>query len=275
MVKYWLTAVLTLGMLRCVAQVSQEVANIPANWTRLTASKSEYTVYNTCDGGNLKISVYKDDKGWHLLCHGQQEDYLYRITRTVNERNQILFDCVSEDGSSKQQFRFQWTDKHKGLAQWEGLGWNWKQTFVSLSHEIDFRHEVQPCQECWDAEDCAGMDGYYDPIDAIRAIFANYLYYGESTDSDDHKHAMTKSMEKLDGKKLTADDLQLLINVWMYYDPTDFPDATKQSKVLLKANKPESIAAVKYRIANKRDRENEGSAPYSDLPALLREIESN
>lgn len=113
------------------------------------------------------------------------------------------------------------------------------------------------------------------PVDAIRAVFSNYVRFGESTDSDDHKHTMTKSLERLKGKKLTADDLQLLINVWMYYDPTDFPDAGRQSKALLKANKPESIAAVKYRIANKRDWEAKDSAPYSDLPALLKEIEAD
>lgn len=55
MVKYCLTAVLTLGMLPCVAQVSPEVAKIPADWTRLTASKSEYTVYPATLSGLFAI----------------------------------------------------------------------------------------------------------------------------------------------------------------------------------------------------------------------------
>ncbi|MDB5256178.1 MAG: hypothetical protein JWM14_873 [Chitinophagaceae bacterium] len=109
------------------------------------------------------------------------------------------------------------------------------------------------------------------PIQTIKRVFDGYVKYGESTDSKVNKADMTKSLQAL--KTVTQpEDLELLINVWMYYDPTDYADIPLVYKVL-KQNKNASIQAVKARIKNKKDWEQEGLAPYSDLPKLLQRLE--
>ena len=111
-----------------------------------------------------------------------------------------------------------------------------------------------------------------DHIKNIKYVFENYIQYQESTDSPDNKDLMTKSLESLT-IVTNKEDLELLINVWLYYDPTDFPSIPEIYRIL-KDNRPQSIEAVKKRIANKKEWENEDTAPYSDLKKLLERLEN-
>jgi len=109
-------------------------------------------------------------------------------------------------------------------------------------------------------------------IDKISKIFENYIEYQESTDSPDNKDLMSKSLKAI--TSLTnKDELELLINVWMYYDPTDYPDIPEIYRIL-KNSRPNSIEAVKNRIDNKKEWETNESAPYSDLKNLLQRLEN-
>lgn len=108
-------------------------------------------------------------------------------------------------------------------------------------------------------------------ITTIDRIFANYIKFEESVDSEENKLVMMKSLKNI--KKLTdIEDLELLINVWMYYDPTDFYGNELILKIF-KNNKTESINAIKNRISNKKEWENNETAPYSDLFLLLHNLE--
>ena len=80
-----------------------------------------------------------------------------------------------------------------------------------------------------------------------------------------------KSLESLNSVK-SQNDLEILINVWLYYDPTDFPTRKLVSRGL-KDSRPESILAVKKRQENQKAWEREDSAPYSELDYLLTELE--
>ena len=111
-----------------------------------------------------------------------------------------------------------------------------------------------------------------DHIKNIRYVFEDYIKYQESTDSQDDKDLMTKSLKSL-STVTNKDDLDLLINVWMYYDPTDYPDIPEIYRIL-KASKPYSIEAIKNRIDNKKEWETDDSAPYSDLKNLLKRLEN-
>jgi hypothetical protein len=104
----------------------------------------------------------------------------------------------------------------------------------------------------------------------IKQIFDNYIKYEESTDSPDNKNLMISGLKSLINVSNT-DDLDLLINVWMYYDPTDFPTRELVLDVLIK-NKRESIKAIKTRIKQKKKWETDEIAPYSDLPGLLYDL---
>ncbi len=106
----------------------------------------------------------------------------------------------------------------------------------------------------------------------IRTVFENFIKYQESTDSPDNKDLMSKSLKSLT-IVTNKDELELLINMWMYYDPTDFPDIPEIYRIL-KNSRPQSIVAVKNRIDNKKEWETDESAPYSDLRNLLKQLES-
>lgn len=108
-------------------------------------------------------------------------------------------------------------------------------------------------------------------INSIEKVFEDYIKYQESTDSQEDKELMTKSLESLNSVK-SQNDLEILINVWLYYDPTDFPTRKLVYRVL-KDSRPESIIAVKKRQENKKEWEREDSAPYSELDYLLTELE--
>lgn len=111
-----------------------------------------------------------------------------------------------------------------------------------------------------------------DHIKNIRYVFEDYIQYQESTDSQDDKDLMTKSLKSLT-TVIDKDDLDLLINVWMYYDPTDYPDIPEIYRIL-KDSRPHSIEAVKNRIDNKKEWETDYTASYSDLKYLLKRLEN-
>ena len=129
---------------------------------------------------------------------------------------------------------------------------------------------------CFDLVDSKFIESFWnelntDYIKNIRYVFEDYIKYQESTDSQENKDLMSKSLKSI--TILTnKDELNLLINVWMYYDPTDFSDIPEIYRIL-KNSKPQSIKAIKTRIKNKKKWETNESAPYSDLINLLKQLE--
>jgi hypothetical protein len=111
-----------------------------------------------------------------------------------------------------------------------------------------------------------------DHIKNIRNIFEDYIQYQESTDSQEDKALMTKSLKSI-STVINKDDIDLIINVWMYYDPTDYTDIPEIYRIL-KASRPYSIEALKNRIGNKKEWETDETAPYSDLKDLLKGLEN-
>ena len=110
-----------------------------------------------------------------------------------------------------------------------------------------------------------------DHIGNVNRVFEDYVQYQESTDSQDDRDLMKTSLESLTALT-NPKDLELLINVWLYYDPTDFPSRDLVNKVL-KESRPQSIKAVTTRVDNKKDWETENSAPYSELTYLKEKLE--
>lgn len=114
--------------------------------------------------------------------------------------------------------------------------------------------------------------GNDEPIKVIKRIFDNYAKRSESTDSPTNKDKMKSNLKTLstitDMKELT-----LLVDVWMYYDPTDFPTRSLVFRVL-KINKPQSISAVKLRMTKMARWEKANVAPFSELGDLLKDLEA-
>ena len=109
------------------------------------------------------------------------------------------------------------------------------------------------------------------PLHTIERIFNQYSEYQESTDSRDNLDSLKASLKILEFRKLSEDDLTLIINVWMYYTVTDFSTLEYTEKVLF-ANSERSIKAVSQRIAIKKKWETIDSAPYSELKGLLEKL---
>ena len=108
------------------------------------------------------------------------------------------------------------------------------------------------------------------PSKTVGRIFNNYIKQSESIDAFSNKDTMKIALELLQVKSETK-DLPLLINVWMYYDPTDFPTRQLIKKIFEKDRKA-TLLAINYRLKNKRKLENKEIAPYSDLVLLKNEL---
>ncbi|MBX7109916.1 MAG: hypothetical protein K1X61_14805 [Chitinophagales bacterium] len=108
------------------------------------------------------------------------------------------------------------------------------------------------------------------PIKIVDRIFKNYIKLSESTDSPTNKDAMKNALQFLQTES-DVKDLPLLINVWMYYDPTDFPTRQLIQKIFAK-DKKATLSAIDNRLNKKKKWENKETAPYSDLVALKNEL---
>ena len=105
-------------------------------------------------------------------------------------------------------------------------------------------------------------------IKILRDIFQEYNHNEEGIDSEDNKNAVTKSIKSLNGLT-NPSDLELLINIWQYYDPTDYSCRQLILNFLLQ-NKTKSIAAVKDRMKNKKSWET----GETEFRYLLKELEA-
>jgi len=113
--------------------------------------------------------------------------------------------------------------------------------------------------------------GIRDPFKTIENIFNTYNEYQESTDSSENLDSLKRSLQILERRELNAEELDLLINVWMYYTVTDFDTRRLVNRVLWKDRK-KSKAAVESRMANKLGWETTSGAPFSELNYLLSEL---
>ena len=59
-----------------------DLKTLPENWVRLTENEGKLIVYNSCDAGNLLLTISNSGKKQELLLHGQQEDYSFTISNS-------------------------------------------------------------------------------------------------------------------------------------------------------------------------------------------------
>jgi len=103
-------------------------------------------------------------------------------------------------------------------------------------------------------------------IRTINEICTAYKHSCENVESQKNQDAFKKAINSLNIIS-NEKDFQILIEAWMYYDPTDFPTRSLIEPVLIK-NKKLALKAVNKRLANKTEWEYEYTAPYSDLSSL-------
>lgn len=254
-----------------------DLNSFPKEWVRLTDKDGNLVVYNSCDAGNLLLTISNNRDHFELLLHGQQEDYDFEILETTQQNDTISLKAKWKGSDEKQDFKFFWTNKEKGLGRFitnYSSGFTSDNLFVTGDKQTNFDKFDQPCRECW-GDECdeieKAMEKIDKPIEAIKKVFDDYVKCQESTDSQDNKDLMTNSLKSLD-KVTKPDELEILINIWMYYDTTDFPTRDLVLNVLQK-NRLASIQAIKTRINNKKEWETDNTAPYSELNYLLKQLD--
>jgi len=109
-------------------------------------------------------------------------------------------------------------------------------------------------------------NGSESAMNSIRKIFNSYKQLSENIDSKDNKEVFTKSIKSLKTVN-NQKDLLLLVDVWMYYDPTDFPTRELVEPIFFD-NKSATLTAIKNRIKNKQKWERKDKAPYAELYSL-------
>lgn len=250
-----------------------ELNSFPKEWVRLTDKNGKLIVYNSCDAGNLLLTISNNRDHFELLLHGEQEDYDFEILESAQLNDTIFLKAKWKGSDEKQDFKFFWTNKEKGLGRFVTTysnGFTSDNLFVTGDKQTNFEKFNQPCRECW-GDECDEIEKIDKPLEAIKNVFDNYVKHQESTDSQNNKDLMTNSLKSLD-KVTEPDELEILINIWMYYDPTDFPSRDLVFNVLQK-NRPESIQAIKTRINHKKEWEIDNSASYSELNYLLKQLD--
>ena len=81
---------------------SFDLSTIPKEWVRLTEKNGEYIVYNSCDSGNLLLTIIKKGEKFGLLLHGQQEDYQYEILESIEVLDTVFIYAKLVDSNKNQ-----------------------------------------------------------------------------------------------------------------------------------------------------------------------------
>lgn len=129
--------------------------NFPSDWIMLTEKDGNLIVYNTCDAGNLELSIIQKKEKTELLLHGQQEDSNFDVLESIEVNDTISFKVNRLEGEENQIFKFVWIEKEKGVGRWINTysnGYTANYLFVSKDHLSNFDQVNQPCKECWGDE---------------------------------------------------------------------------------------------------------------------------
>ncbi len=111
------------------------------------------------------------------------------------------------------------------------------------------------------------------PIQVVNKIFNEYKTNYEGVESTENKVAMKKALLALQ-VSYKESDLQLLINVWLYYDPTDFPTREFVEPIFYK-NKKMTLKAIDYRLAHKLSWEIKLGVDLNELKTLQTTLTKN
>jgi hypothetical protein len=180
---------------------SFDLNSFPNDWVRLTDKDGKLVVFNSCDGGNLLLTISKNSDHFELLLHGQQEDYGFEILETTQISETIFLKAKWKDSDEKQDFKFIWTDKEKGLGRFittYSNGFTSDNLFVTSDKQNNFEKFDQPCRECW-GDECDDiksnkelMQGLWiDDQDSLASVMINdsqwtFNYKDEQANSDDN-----------------------------------------------------------------------------------------
>jgi hypothetical protein len=115
------------------------------------------------------------------------------------------------------------------------------------------------------------------PVQTINRIFTAYMAQAEATDILENKEAMAmaiNTLKKDDAKTYDKKELNLLVRVWLDYNPPNFR-TRKLVEPLLSRNKVATIEVINELLLYTQSWQSRNSSPGSDLEKLREKIYNN
>ena len=143
-----------------------DVKSFPAEWVQLTETDSGFIIYNSCDQGNLLMSITNEKNMIGLFMHGMQEDYFLQILGAVQSNDTIRIKAKWPDSGEEEVLKFVWIDKAKGVGEIISSSENGNSSEVILvtqDKQKYFPIVNQPCRECW-GDECDEIEKQQDSI---------------------------------------------------------------------------------------------------------------
>lgn len=133
-----------------------DMKSLPTEWIKLTKTDTGFIIFNSCDAGNLLMTITNKNNKVGLFMHGQQEDYTFEILKAIQtDSDTVKINTKWTDSEGLIELNFFWDDKAKGLARLiskSTIGIALDETFVTADRQKDFPIVNQPCRECWGDE---------------------------------------------------------------------------------------------------------------------------
>ncbi|MEO8770004.1 MAG: hypothetical protein ABI402_07960 [Ferruginibacter sp.] len=109
------------------------------------------------------------------------------------------------------------------------------------------------------------------PIQIVNRNFKVYISTDDNSPSWKIRKEMLDALTQLQQSVNEKKDFPLLVNVWMYYTPTDFPTRDLVGPIFNK-HKVAALQAIDQRLQHKKKWEDKGTAPYSELIELQKQL---
>lgn len=157
--KYFYAGIVLSALMGCESErkTLYDVKTLPTEWVRLTKTSEGLVVYNTCDAGNLLLTITHTGKKSEIFLHGQQEDQEFEILNAYQTKNDTIVVKTKWKGTrTAQDFKFIPAEKEKHLGRWITTypsGMTSNNIFVTTEKQMHYPKIDQPCKECW-GEEC-------------------------------------------------------------------------------------------------------------------------
>ncbi|MCX2679280.1 hypothetical protein OOZ15_04935 [Galbibacter sp. EGI 63066] len=150
--------ILSTAMVSCKqANTMQfDLAKLPKNWVKLTPNKKgKLVIFNPCNGPNMLLSIKEDKK---IVFKEGQKDFELDVLETSEVADTVFIKAKWNwtESEKRQNIKFIWTDRQKGIGRWITTysgGFTTNFSFVTENKQEDFDTIYEPCSVCW-GEEC-------------------------------------------------------------------------------------------------------------------------
>jgi hypothetical protein len=108
------------------------------------------------------------------------------------------------------------------------------------------------------------------PLQELKAVFTEYVKYPESVDEQEDKDRLILALKKVEEQKI-SNCIPVIIDIYLYYDPTDFPTRDLVIQTLKPLYK-QAFPLITKRIAIEKKKHAANEFPVQDLEYLVNSI---